>query len=265
MQNNAAAVSPLERLPISEPPVDRAALLVATMRAASAAALGQDDAEAQRALSGRPFEVRIRFGCPGDAFQEGGNQSFEVSFDEEKRTLRVRAAPDLSLDDPRVAAVASGAAEAVEGFWLRRPWLLADGCPALPPVPEPAPPTAEPDDAPEPAAPPGKAPDAPAVTPQRSAQPIGIAQFFTSSDARTGRRDERAYEATKVLGANEQPSAQGYNLVLTGRLRQLPGRKVISCGTGAPDQAPGCLISAEFDRVWIEHPATKSVLADWAS
>ena len=65
---NAAAVERSEtRLPVVEPPMDRAGLLKAVGAAASAGALGQDDADAQRKLDGKKFEVRIRFGCATSA------------------------------------------------------------------------------------------------------------------------------------------------------------------------------------------------------
>ena len=49
-------------LPIAEPPMNRSAVLQAVAKAASAAALGRDDAAEQRSLDGDRFEVRIRFG-----------------------------------------------------------------------------------------------------------------------------------------------------------------------------------------------------------
>ena len=57
-----------------------------------------------------------------------------------------------------------------------------------------------------------------AEPPSQPAPYVGIAQFFTEADARTHRRDNRAYEAIKVLGKGQQPSASGYELVIEGRL-----------------------------------------------
>ena len=92
-----------------------------------------------------------------------------------------------------------------------------------------------------------------------------MAQFFTKTDPRTGRRDDRPYEATKVLAEGEQPSADGYNLVLSGRLRAQPLGRVISCRSSSVDAAPQCIVSAHFDRVWIENPRSKEILASWGS
>jgi hypothetical protein len=246
---------PRPPLPVAEPPMDRAALLLAVSRVASAAALGRTDDE-QRRLDGRRFEVRIRFGCPGSG-AEIAAAPFGLTFDEEDRTLRVRAAPDLSLDDPPVRALAGDDVEAVEGFWMRRPWLLADGCPAAPP--------AQDDAATE------KGAEAPVELEEvkasvpASRQRVGIAQFFTDEDSRTRRRNNRAYEATKVLGEGEAPSAQGYNLVLSGRLRHLPQRPVISCSVTSRDAPPECIVTGEFDRVWIEDPVSRAIVAEWGS
>lgn len=233
---------PLPPLPVAEPPMDRAAVLTAVAKAASASALGRNDSAEQRPLDGKRFQVRIRFGCAA-APQPAGRTAgpFNVRFNSEDRTLRLRAAPDLTLEDPRIAALAGEQVEAVEGFWMRRPWLLADGCPAGAADPQP--------DGAFPA----------------SDQRVGLAQFFTISDSRTRRREDRAYEATKVLSADDAPSGQGYNLVLSGRLRQLPQRRVILCRTRGPGSPPECVVSAQFDRVWIEDPSSKAMLAEWGN
>lgn len=262
--------------------MDRSALLLAVARAASAAALRQDDAIEQRKLDGKRFEVRIRFGCapptpPVEAPQVAGARRpattspagpFNVRYDEEDRTLRIRATPDLTLDEKPVKALAGEAVEAVEGFWMYRPWLLTDGCPAVSPPPEPQAATEsaesgqdEPSaasDAAEPSEEEAK------VLPERNHR-VGLAQFFTKTDPRTGRRDERPYETTKVLPQDRQPSRQGYNLVLSGRLRNVPVGQVISCRAASLNAPPECIVSAEFDRVWIEDPASKDVIAEWGS
>ena len=171
------------------------------------------------------------------------------------------ATPDLTDDDPRIADMAPAGVEAIEGFWLARPWLLADGCPAAPAPSAPADPARVGDD-------PGGTQAAPVTAPQ-AMQPsnyrIGVARFFTQADPRSARRGERAYQATKVLGEGQRPSSEGYNLVLSGRLRQVPGGRVIACRVTAVDRPPECVVSAEFDRVWIENPGGGEILAEWTS
>jgi len=232
------------RLPTVEQPMDRASLLQAVAAAASAAGLGRDDGAAQRKLDGKTFEVRIRFACEMPTQGAGTAAPFGVSFEDERRTLRVRAAPDLTIKDPAVAQVAGESVEGVEGFWMRRPWLLSDGCPAA--APEPA----------------GNA--GPVAVPP-SGQRVGLAEFYVSTDSRIGRRKGRPFEATLTLPAGEQPSRQGYNLVLSGRLRQLGSGRVVSCRIADRDVPPECIVSAEFDHVWIEHPQTHAIIAEWTS
>lgn len=94
---------------------------------------------------------------------------------------------------------------------------------------------------------------------------IGLAQFFTETDARTHRRDKRAYTATKVLAEGARPSQEGYDLVITGRLRRLKNGAVITCTNRASDLPPDCVISAEFDTVAIEDPITGETIATWSS
>ena len=248
---NAAEPGPIA-LPVAEP-LDREALLLAVMQAASAAALGHRDDDAQRKLDGDPFEFRLRFGCAG-ATAETTDDRRGWNFDEERRVLRVHVDPDLSSSQLPPGIKDEAGFEAIEGFWLRRPWLLAAGCPVAKP---PTQPSAEGEDqqvalAAEPAAP--------------IAQPrIGVAQFFTKGEARTQRREERAYEATATLGENEAPSPEGYDLILSGRLKRLPNGRVIACAVSDMDSPPACVISVQFDRVWIERPDTREMLAEWGS
>lgn len=221
-------------------PLDRAALLIAATKAGSAVALRQDDTAEQRTLDGRAFEVRIRFACassPGTAAVQPSAPKagpFNVRFTSTDRTLRVKAAPDLTRNDPNVTALGSGAT-AVEGFWMRRPWLLEAGCPA--------------------------SGGSSAVSDQR----VGIAQFFTEADTRAVRHEGEAYESTKVLSQTEQPSRQGYDLVLSGMLRKLPSGRVIACRATGAETPPECMVSAQFERVRIETIDGKTVLGDWKS
>jgi hypothetical protein len=258
-------VAVLPSLPVPTPAMDRAALLAAVAQAASAAAGGLDDGEAQRKLDGQQFEVRLRFGCSGPT-EVADEKSMSWRFDQAKRTLRLRAAPDISMEQPLPAAIAGDAFEAAEGFWVPRPWLLQPGCPVVPPPP-PTPAAPQPVDAGTKA----KGPLRPAAEAKAAVeaaraiaqQRVGIAQFFSHTDSRTLRRDGRPYEATKVLEEGQAPSAQGYDLVLSGRLKRLPDGRVIACKVEQPDLPPRCIVSADFDRVWIERPDTKESLAEW--
>jgi hypothetical protein len=246
--------------------MDRPSLLAEVAEAASASAAGAQMPETIRSLDGRQFEIRIRFGCRGPA-ADLGERWLGWSFDPQQRRIRVRAMPTISSDDPLVKQIGDDSFEAVEGFWIPRPWLLQPVCPTAAAVQAGA---AE------------VQPDSPDSGQERrdsassSAQDavdeplppsptIGIAQFFTREDPRSRRRGTRPYQAAHTLKEGEALSSQGYNLVLSGRLRALPGRGVIHCVARSPDTPPQCLVSAEFLRVWIEQPDTREVIAEWGT
>jgi hypothetical protein len=265
--NASDNVVTLPTIPVPAPAMDRAALLAAVTQAASAAAGGIDDGQVQRQLDGQQFEVRIRFGCSGPN-EIADEKAMSWRFDDVKRTLRLRAAPDISIDQPIPAAIAGDAFEAAEGFWVPRPWLLQPGCPVVPPpVPvkdSKSAATAKPTPAPAPAPKPPARTDLANLEPPAIAQHrVGIAQFFSDTDSRTLRRDGRPYEATKALEEGQAPSAQGYDLVLSGRLKRLPTGRVIACKVEQPDRPPQCIVSVDFDRVWIERPDSGESLAEW--
>ena len=58
-------------------------------------------------------------------------------------------------------------------------------------------------------------------------------------------------------------ASQGYVLVLSGRLRALRGMGVIGCSAESPDSPPECIVSADFDRVRIEQPSSREIIAEW--
>lgn len=254
----------LPAVPRPQPPMDRAAILAAVAQAASAAASGADDAEAQGALDGRQFEFRIRFGCKGPSSRLR-DEWLGWALDRESGTLRVRAMPTLSAQEQLVKALGGDQFEAVEGFWIPRPWLIASVCPAAAArVPGRGEPASEADS--------GGAADRPGTAKaatEQSAEPvpswprIGIAQFFTETDPRTGRRSMRPYEAVKTIDPEQPIGSQGFNLVLSGRLRALPGKRVIACLAKSADSPPECIVSAQFDRVWIERPGAREAIAEW--
>ena len=241
----------------ASPALDRAALLALVTQAASAAASGDQPSDEVRGLDGRQFELRIRFGCRGPSTGTADNW-LSWSHDPDRRSIRVSARPTISADDPLVATIGGEDVEAAEGFWIPRPWLLHPVCPATAAVQAAA--GQEPEVANADAA-------APAVEGEAEPLPIrrrvGIAQFFTKTDSRTGRRDSRPYEAVHPLREGQAIGSQGFNLVLSGRLRSLPGRGVIECVAANADTPPDCVVSAQFQRAWIEQPETGEVIAEW--
>jgi hypothetical protein len=244
--------TPAPKLSVTEPPLDREALLLAGLRAASAFALKESDRPAQLELDGKPFELRIRFGCSAGSSEDGNNGQWR--FDEKSRVLRVTVQPDITEVTGLDGVLESGF-EAVEGFWLDRPWMLRAGCPS----PDRSATALRPMDATLPSGAAGKAiePD------QRSS--LGIAQFYGAADTRTHRRNERGYQTTKTLPRDARPSEVGYDLVLAGRLKAIADGRVIVCEGTEPDRPPRCLISAQFDKVTLQLPTTGETLAEWTA
>jgi hypothetical protein len=221
VEDNAAEepVLNLPAVPRPEPPIDRATLLAAIAEAASATAAGAQLPETVRSLDGRQFELRIRFGCRGPA-TELRDRWLGWSFDPDKRRIRVRAKPTISIDDPLVAELSGEEFEAVEGFWIPRPWLLQAVCPAAAAVQSsPGEGQAEiPANSSVAANQRQPAANATASSGNRpeesetwapSVPRIGIAQFFTSDDPRTRRRDTRPYEASHTLPEGRRSAHRG--------------------------------------------------------
>jgi hypothetical protein len=250
--NRTTDEEPVQPLPIViEPPFNRSRLLLTVERAASAHSAGLNDTHFQRMLNGKQFEVRIRFGCDG----QGPIGEHGWSVDPDGQTLRLRAVPTLSLDDDVSRIVAPEGVEAVEGFWLTRPWLLQAACPAGGNVNE----AGSKNDL--------KTGKQTVVTPANASpavQRIGIAQFFSAEDSRTHRRIGRPFEAVRQLEEGERVGANGFDLVLSGRLRASRDGRVILCAGSGRDRPPDCIISAAIDRVRIESPDDKRLMAEWS-
>ena len=243
------AVVPEPAVPRMEA-LDRAAILNAVARAASAYAAGNKDLGEQRKLDGRQFQFRMRFGCDGPS-SDLATKVLGWSWDTETGTLRVAARPTLGIEDALVKELAGDRFEAVEGFWIARPWLLQPACPVV-------------------RASPASAETPPAGTKTEEEQTpalprIGLAQFFSETDARTGRRSMRPYEAVKTGDPNQPIGRQGFDLVLSGRLKALPDGRVVACSSATADRPPDCVVSADFDRVWIESPESQDIIAEWSA
>lgn len=255
---NEATASPIA--PVVPKALGRSDLLLAMGKVASAFALGKDDIADQRALDGQIFEFRMRYGCTSVG-QGSTIEPLSVSFDEENRTLRLSAHPGVTMADATIAAVTHGQVEAVEGFWIDRPWLLEAGCPrprAQVPRPETQGAGSEADQAPTQAAP----VNPPVTVPTAR---FAIAQFFGEEESRTLRRNSRPYQLTKTLAEGVTPSSAGYDIVLAGRLRKLPDGRVISCTTTDPVAGPSCVVSVAFDRVSIRRGDNDELLSEWGS
>lgn len=227
--------------PISPPSVNRAELLQAIAYARSTYAAGTqgaptaEGAQAAPSLAGRSFSIRQAFGCAGPSAQTPGQAGW--AWDEARKAIEIRLSPADWTASPVLAG--AGGWEAVEGFWLTRPWLLGEGCPA-PPI-RPA----------------GQA------APPASAPPVaGLAAVFAQGGSRVGRRDGRAFALT-VRG---EPTAEipvgGYRLVIEGRFAAFPDGEAIRCRSAGVEVEPVCLAAAQVDRVAFEDAAGK-LLREW--
>jgi hypothetical protein len=226
-----------QRLPAPRPALSRAQLIESARVAASAFAAGEQT-PAGTSLVGRSFAVRLPFGCAGAQATDtaaGTEGLASWSWGEDRRTITLRLTPADWTGSSIFAE-----AEAVEGFWLARPWLATESCPRV-------------------AVDPLQSGDAPA-----SAQTVGLAAVFAKGGSRLGRRNGRAY--TFTLRAEEdrplEPARDGYRLLLEGRVGSYPDGRAIACRAAGPDQRPVCVAAVELDRVAFEG-ADGAVLSEW--
>jgi hypothetical protein len=222
-ETNAPAPSALPALQPAR--LGRLDLLNAADQTASAMAAGLPYPVEVAALSGRDFTLSLPFGCSGPSASE----AIRYSFDAETNTVRFTATPQAWTEAPWARAmISSPDVEAIEGFWVRRPWLRQEVCPVAPAPGQSAPET------------------------------LGLAQVFEAAGSRVPRRGKRAYEATIRLRPGQDLRSTGLRLVLSGRLGSAPVR----CRLEGAEAPPRCLILVAFDRVAFED-ARGQVFAQW--
>ena len=220
--------------PVAEPVIDRGAFLEAMAAAASAHTAGND--KQPDALADRRFSIRLRFGCAGPA-PEDSDDSIRWTGAEDSKSIRLRAEPNLISTGLAPLTVETLGVEAIEGFWIPRPWLRQEVCPAQP----------------EEASVEGAAPT------------VGLAQYFTADDSRVKRRSGRAYESVVRIAGPEEVPKDGLTLVLEGRFRAWPDGRVVRCWGSGVNGPPSCVASVQLDRAAIERPADNGLLAEWRS
>lgn len=230
----AAAPAP----PATPSVLGRAELLQAVEDAAAAYAANTGEAQSAKALAGRRFAVRIPFGCAGPGPDEA---AVGYVYDDKSQTLRLRARPQAWAAEAWVRSlVGSDDAEAVEGFWIPRPWLRQEACPAWSAL----------------------SGEAPALGP--ADQTVGLVQVFREDSSRLGRVGARGYQATVKAAPEAARPIQGFRLALEGRIWSGEGRGPVRCRSSSPDRRPVCLVMVEFDRVAFED-AEGAVLSEWRS
>jgi hypothetical protein len=237
------AVPPAEKpaAPAPPPSLGRIELLAAMDEAASDYSAGSARSGVDP-LVGRTFTIRMPFGClgprpakeapPGLARWTAGAQG---------KTIELGLAPADWTHSPLVAeAVAAKVWESVEGYWIDRPWLRSEGCPAAPQA------GAE-------------------LTALPSPQTMGVAAVFAPEASRLAQRKGRPYNFT-VRGSGEVlPVAppEGYRLVLEGRIAAFPNGRAVNCRSEGPDQRPVCIAAVQLDRVAFEDGAAGAQISEW--
>lgn len=239
------AVDPAPAPTIATPAtLTRADLLTATSRAAAAYAAGER-VEGADPLVGRRFALRVPFGCNGPqptAAEAAGDGLARWSWGPENKTIQLSLTPGDWLNTALISGVADRSDwEAVEGFWIPRPWLTAGDCSTVR-----ADPLQSGDSAPSP-------------------QTVGLAAVFTADDSRVGRRNGRAYAFT-IRPTGDTPLAApvgGYRVVLEGRLASFPDGRAIRCRASSPDQRPVCIAAIRLDRVAFTNADSSVLLSEW--
>jgi hypothetical protein len=226
------------------PTLTRGDLVSAAGQAASAYAEGRAPSYADP-LVGRSFAVRIPFGCNGPATVEGPAAVTDGlatwTWGPERETIQLRMDPSEWSGSALLAKAGSlDEWEAVEGFWIPRPWLASETCPVV-------------------ASDPLQTTSIPA-----SPQTVGLAAVFERGGSRLGRRNGRAYEFTVRAKGEEplSPPAGGFRMLLEGRVAAFPSGRAIECRAPGPDQRPICVIAVRLDRVAYEE-ASGSTLSEW--
>jgi hypothetical protein len=232
-----AAILPAD-LAATSPPLGRSELIAAANAAAATYAAGLARPTGQSPIIGRRFSLSVPFACGGPRTAGAPAQAY-AELDEAGKTLKLVARPILWTPLPLVQALPNAQSiEAVEGFWIPRPWTASEACP---PVREKVLPATE--------------------TPPTQ-QTLGLARYFRAGESRAIQRGERPYQFTLKVDSATPPSDQGYRLRLEGRLVGYADGRAIHCWSETADHRPICLYAVEYDRVAFEDTEGKT-LAEW--
>jgi hypothetical protein len=223
-------------LPKVTPVLGRAELIAAVSAAADAFAGGKLLPDKLDQLAGRRFELRLPFGCGGAPTDPSG--ALRWDYDEAEEALRLRASP-VRWDEadwlPAAGEAAESAVEAVEGFWIPRPWASSETCPQ----------------------------GAGGGQPVAPEQTVGLAEFHTMASSRVGRRDGDAFETVEKLAPGALDASQGFRLRLSGQVAPAPHGRPILCRSDSAEARPICLVSVRLDQVAFESARSGTTIAVW--
>lgn len=228
--------------PVSSGVLGRADLIALAGAAADAAAAGREPGPELAEADGRRFELRLPFGCEGPS-GEDADAAMRWRYDAKAGALRIHVAPAAWTAQDWWPADDSGTVEAVEGFWIARPWTSSEACPVQSDTP-------------------AAAGTAPAAAPERT---LAVGQIFPAGGGRGGRRDGEPYEAVVRVEEGRLRAEQGFRLRVSGRIARIQADGTVHCRQPAgPGQRPVCLVSVVLDEVAVENPATGATLATWS-
>ncbi len=215
--------------PVPDAVLGRAGLLRIAVAAADRFGGGTN---VPQSMAGRRFKIRVPFGC--GPLREGGRPT-GWTYDEESQTLRIRVTPiDWTEAEWLAAAVPDGAVDAVEGFWLPRPWTSNERCPAGEAHPQ-----------------------------SETGSSVAIAHFFAAESDRSEQRRGRPFEVVSKIAPDAVPK-NGLQLVLEGRVANFPGGKTSTlCHSASQASRPSCLVAVEFERISVVDPGSEAELANW--
>lgn len=227
-------------------PLRRAELLAAVNAAASEVAAGNTLSKSNLGLNNRTFELRLPIGCSDGLTGSWG----EWRFDPASRVLRVNVRRQNWTNDPAFRDLApQGSFDAIEGFWIERPWTTSEKCPPAVGAPlagESAP-----------------AKEPKAETP--SQQTLALAQYFSPEAPRTLRRGSRPYAHTSKLPESAQGRTLDLRIKLVGRITGFSDGQPVHCRVAATTQRPVCAVAVQFSEVVLEDAETGERLAEWTS
>lgn len=216
--------------------------IIALANAAADAGVGGAPAGKVATLDGRRFELRLPFGCHGAA-REGSNAAMRWRYDAQSQALRIHVRPvSWTAADWWADGEAAGM-EAVEGFWIRRPWTSSEACPAA-----------------------GARPAALGIDPvMLPGQTLAVGQVFYAEGARGGKRNGEPYETVIRVPEDQLDTSSGFRLRISGRIARAADARTVRCRQPAgAEQRPICLVSVVIDEVGIENPASGKTLAVWS-
>ena len=270
--------------PRESPLLGRADLLALARGAADAYASGTPLPKEVSDATGRRFDLLMPLGCNSASDHAPGSSSW--SYDDKRGRLHITIPPvswtaaDWTLSDDTPV-------EAIEGFWIARPWSSSSACPPSVSDPAQADASAATSTASGDAAAPAKtsdtAPGSSAAKPSASDQngtpaspaastapaadeTLAIAQFFTVNGNSGIRRSGRPYSIVTRVTPDQFNASQGFSLRLTGRIDRAPGGDPVRCvQPKGRDNPPVCVIATVVDEVRVENPATGAVLATWGA